>query len=225
MNDYLSDEQQVEVIRRWWSENGTVILAGVGLGVLGLFGWNRYQAATETTAAEASAVYERLVDAVADGNADLAIASQQELVRDFDGTPYADQAWLAVAKLHMDDGDTEAAAEALRSALTAVDDPTLERVARLRLARVLLYDGAPDEARELIAGVDAGYLDARRNEILGDIELARGDIEAARAAYQAALATPGNPPLIDINLVTMKLNDLPPAAVSDAAEASGEGDS
>lgn len=218
MNDYLSDEQQVEVIRKWWSENGTVIVVGVGLGILGLFGWNRYQAATEATAASASAVYERLIDAVAATNADVAIASQQELVRDFDGTPYADQSWLAIARLHMDLGEAEAAEEALRSAVGTIDDPTLERIARLRLARVLLHAGRADDAHELIAAIDGGHLDARRNEVLGDIELERGNIDAARDAYEAALAAPGNPPLVDVNLVSMKLNDLPPAApVEDAS--------
>ena len=36
MSDYLSDEEQVERLKSWWSENGTFLLASVVVAVLGI---------------------------------------------------------------------------------------------------------------------------------------------------------------------------------------------
>ena len=37
MEIYNSEEQQVEAIKRFWKENGTAIIAGVVLGLGGLY--------------------------------------------------------------------------------------------------------------------------------------------------------------------------------------------
>ena len=42
MSDYLSDEEQVERLKSWWSENGTSLLASLLVAVLGIAGWNYY---------------------------------------------------------------------------------------------------------------------------------------------------------------------------------------
>ena len=42
VSDYLSDEEQVERLKSWWSENGTFLLASVFVAVLGIAGWNYY---------------------------------------------------------------------------------------------------------------------------------------------------------------------------------------
>jgi predicted negative regulator of RcsB-dependent stress response len=39
---YTTEEQQVEVIKSWWKENGTSVLAGTVIGLVGLFGWRYY---------------------------------------------------------------------------------------------------------------------------------------------------------------------------------------
>ncbi len=43
MEIYNSEEQQVEAIKRFWKENGTAIIAGVVLGLGGLYGWRYFQ--------------------------------------------------------------------------------------------------------------------------------------------------------------------------------------
>ena len=44
MDDYLSEKEQIERIRAWWKENGAWIIVGIGIGVLGLAGWNWWKA-------------------------------------------------------------------------------------------------------------------------------------------------------------------------------------
>ena len=36
MEVYTTEEQQVEVIKEWWKENGTSVIAGTVIGLVGL---------------------------------------------------------------------------------------------------------------------------------------------------------------------------------------------
>ena len=44
MDDLLSEKEQIENMRTWWSEYGNYVIAGVAIGAMSLFGINRYQA-------------------------------------------------------------------------------------------------------------------------------------------------------------------------------------
>ena len=95
----------------------------------------------------------------------------------------------------------------------------LEPVVASRLARVLAYRNAPEAALEVLDRVgDGGEFAPLIAEVRGDIHAALGDAEAARAAYQAAIDNPGEPQLIDVALVEMKLADLgsAPTVAADA---------
>lgn len=216
MDEFSSEQEQVDALRKWWAENGKVIFFGIGLGILGLFGWNRYQNNLEQTAAQASTVYSRLLDAVSRGDTDVAVASQNELDRDFSSTPYAAQGLLAMARLHLDNGQPDSARDALAILVEANAPAELILVAKLRLARVLLYLTQPDEALAAIANVDAGNFQARFDEVRGDIAVVKSDPDTARMAYQSAIDNAGTQPLINVDLVEMKLAALQPGAAADS---------
>ena len=38
MNDYATEEQQVEAIKSWWQENGKAVVLGAVIGLGGLWG-------------------------------------------------------------------------------------------------------------------------------------------------------------------------------------------
>ena len=54
MSDYLSDEEQVERLKSWGSENGTFLLASVFVAVLGIAGWNYYGSYQEDAGEQSS---------------------------------------------------------------------------------------------------------------------------------------------------------------------------
>ena len=221
MND-LSEKETVEAIRNWWQENGKFIIAGIVLGVGGLIGWNQWQAHEAEEAESASAAFEKLVDAVERGNEYDAKAAAATLAEQYGATPYALQAHLAMAKFYMDQGESEQAATELRS-LVEAGEPPLSLIARHRLARVLLYQDRPEEALEVLEVLDTGAFRPRFLELRGDAEFALGRVEAAREAWTAAIAEPGDPPLIDLRLVQMKLDELGAPAVAEAGAAAPEG--
>ena len=39
MEQFATEEQQVEAIKRFWKEHGTAIIVGAALGLGGLWGW------------------------------------------------------------------------------------------------------------------------------------------------------------------------------------------
>ena len=64
MDEYLTDQQQAEKLQRWWKENGVFVIAGLVIGVGGLFGWRQWQDYKLEQAENASAVYEQLILAI-----------------------------------------------------------------------------------------------------------------------------------------------------------------
>ena len=218
MDEFLSEKEQLEIFRQWWRENGWYLVGGISLGVIGLFGWNRYNAYVDTRAEEAAAIYVELREAVGDDNAGSARNLLTELREDFPASPYTDQGGLLLGLMRLDAGQVDNAIEDFRFVMETTSDPELALIARLRLARVLAQDESFEEALAVL-DIAPGSFAARYNEVRGDIHAALGDAESARAAYSAAL-NDQETGLVDRNLVQMKLDDLPGAGVTEVPEAS-----
>lgn len=218
MND-RSEQEQLEELKTWWQENRWFILGGLALGIAVMVGWNVWQDRRAQAGLEASNRYESLVEQIADDNIEPAAELASDLYRRYDATPYAAQARLAMARLYMDRGRDQDAAETLRPLATAGDD-VLNLVARLRLANVLLYQDKPQQVIELIGTPGETAFKARFNEVLGDAHHALGNLDEASDAYQAVLADGSASQTVNTRLVRMKLDDLPqPSAASDAPAA------
>ncbi len=208
MDEYLSEKEQIERIRAWWKENGAWIIVGVGVGVLGLAGWNWWQGHKIRQAEEASAVYASLNSAAVEGLIDDARSSLDRLAEDYDGTPYLDQGRLTLAAALVDADRSAEAADLLQQVMEQADDPELSLVARLRLARLLASTGESDRALDVATVADAGTFSAALNEVRGDVLAGKGDTDAARRAYQQALEDVVDGGVVDETFVRMKLEAL-----------------
>lgn len=217
MDEFLSEKEQIEIFRQWWRENGWYLVGGIGIGVLGLLGWNRYNAYVDTQAEEAAAIYVELREAVGDDDMGGARNLLNELRDDFPSSPYTDQGGLLVALVRLDAGQVDGAIDELRWVMETTGDPELALIARLRLARVLAQDEAYEEALTLL-DVAPGSFSARYNEVRGDIHAALGDADSARAAYSAALNAEETG-FVDRNLVQLKMDALSAAAAPPAQSA------
>jgi predicted negative regulator of RcsB-dependent stress response len=218
VDELLSEKEQIEAMRGWWRENGRYIISGVVIGVGLLLGWNYWTDQKASSELEASQIYETLVDEVAAGNAEAAQTIATDLYENHASTVYADQARLAMARLYMDKGRDEDAATELQALLDAGGDSPETMVARVRLARILLYQEKPQEAIDLLQGFSDTAFAARYSEALGDAYVALGRSDDARDAYTLALADNPNAPTVNRTLVQMKINDLPRADVGSGEE-------
>ena len=223
--DDLSEKEQIEEIRRWWSEYGWFVIGGVVIGVALLLGWNYFQGQKYAERQEASTLFETLIDHVDDGNAEAAETVLNDLTTNYPQTVYAAQSQMAVARLYMDQNRDQDAADALQSVIDSDAGDELKHIARLRLARIFLYQEKAQEVVDLLSAQDESPFSASYNEVIGDAQLALGNVGAAEAAYQKVLADPDAQGTVDLALVQWKLIDLPviePAAglpeADDAAE-------
>ena len=207
MDELLSEKEQIERMRTWWSEYGAYVVGGVVLGAAILFGFNYYQSSQVQAEVAASVLYDNLTEQVVGGDLEAAEATARELSDKHAGSSYAAQSHLAMARLYMDKNRDLDAAASLRGLLDMDGYEAFKSIARLRLARVLLYQDQPEEVLTLLEGQGTDAFAARYAEVRGDAYVALGRFNEARSAYEAALME--QLPVVDQALVQLKLLDLP----------------
>ena len=212
---YDTDEEQIEAIKRWWSENGNSLLMGIAVVVVGVFGWRQWQSSQQAGAEQASNLYQQIME-VGSGNAAAELPEEQfstaaflneQLRSEHDDSIYARYGALFMAKLHVDAGDLDSAEAQLSWILDNPDlgmfqsvDQSLLLTARLRLARVLLAQGEAQRALDLLGAVEPGPFAAAYAEAEGDAWIALGEQDNARAAYQRAQESGSASPLVELKL-------------------------
>lgn len=218
MDDYLSEQEQWEEVKGWvreglpWFIGAVVVVAGAWSG------WKAWQSHREGQYAAAAAQYEQLVRALDRNDEPQAASLADQLVRDYAGSGYADQAQLALARLQVERNELAPALERLQKVLAGTKDAELRPLVRLRIARLQLQQGQADATLATLAagGSDLGAFAPRYAELRGDALLAKGDREGALKAYReaqgdsgaagaassAAASQPGN------ELLALKINDL-----------------
>ena len=193
MDHNLTDEERLDLVKKWWKENGGSIITGVILGLAVLFGGKAWFAYQDNKATAASDVYAIMMSALETGN-DAAVRDKAGmLLSDYSATPYATLAALTLARINIEGEELSAARSHLQWVLDNTSSDIMHDMARLRMARVLLAMDDPDAAQAMLDQTPPlSSFEALYSEMRGDIDLARGDTAAANKAYQAALAATDN---------------------------------
>lgn len=215
MSEQLTDEEQVEALKKWWKENGTAIIVGILIGIsaiVGFWKWNEY---TETQAKAASLLYDNFVMALSDEKADVT-NSYDSLRKDYEGTSYAALAALRMAAADYEKGETDNAITHLQWATEHPGHESIQHIARIRLSELYVAEDKLDEAEALLKGVTEPAFDAQYQAVRGDLYNKRGNTDKARAAYQLAL-TSSSFSGKQREFVQMKLDDLGGAPESEKA--------
>ena len=205
MAEYETEEQQVEAIKEWWKQNGIAVISGAVLGIAALVGWRGWSWHQEKQATEASDIFTVMQEAI-NKNDSAALQVQAKSLRDnYASTPYASLAVLHEAKIQNENGDHAAAEESLRWVLNNSKQDSVQDIARLRLARLLLANDKVDEAQSMVNVEMSDAYASLLNEIRGDIFVAKGELEQARKAYDQAMLTAGGS---GVEFLELKRNDL-----------------
>ncbi|MBP8112331.1 YfgM family protein [Aeromonas media] len=209
MEVYTTEEQQVEVIKSWWKENGTSVLAGTVIGLVGLFGWRYYNELQQTNQEAASQAYNAMTAQLAKGD-DAALEQAKSFISAHQGDAYAELAALQLAAAAVKAGKLDLAAEQL-TLVAASGDESIKPIAALRLARVLKDQGKADEALAQLGKINNDAFKAQVAEVRGDVLLGQGKPEEARDAYQVAADAGGLQSSAELKL---KMDDLALPAVT-----------
>ncbi|WNV06481.1 tetratricopeptide repeat protein [Candidatus Methylospira mobilis] len=206
MEIYLSEEERVEALKRWWKENRRAVVVGVLLGVAVILGWNTWQSTRLHKAEEASSVYQQLIKASEAKQGDSVLKLSERLAGNYPGTAYASLAVLFRARQQVNAGDLPAAQRTLQALLESTKDEGLQHLARLRLVSVLLATGHGDEALNLLQALKP----EQEGEFGSQYAVAKGDVYAALnrpsdavQAYQEAVRLGDVSPLLQLKLTDL----------------------
>ncbi|WP_067585572.1 YfgM family protein [Endozoicomonas ascidiicola] len=223
---YQSDDEQVQLLKNLWKDYGQPVILGVAITLASVSGYKYWQKTQSQQIAEASSLYQNLLDTVqVDQQNQLAALSLQSLTEeqkatvnhlvttlqsDFEDSQYAAFATLFLAQQQVQDGQLEAARASLEWVLAQKPAPEVNTMATLRLARVLLAESDENgqKALDLLTGLTSEKTyQATIESVKGDAWLALGNRVKAEQAYQtavdAARENGQNRPLLQL-----KLDDL-----------------
>jgi predicted negative regulator of RcsB-dependent stress response len=205
--DYLTDDEQLEVVKRLIAEYAPWLIGGVLVGAGLFFGIRYFQNYNNQRAYKAAVQFSAMTAALQANDAAKTRQIADGLIKGFPSSPYADQAQLALARLEVDGGHEDRATAPLTQVMNGSKDSELRQIARLRLARILTDQGKPDEAIKTLAVPAPAAFAARYHEVRGDAYFAKKDAADAVTEYKAALSG-ADASGINAALLELKIQDL-----------------
>lgn len=232
MSAHLTDEEQLEALKRWWKEYGSSTMASIAIALAGYFGWQFWQNTQQANAEAASAVYQQMMEAtqvqagegISEESAATARHLAGELKSQYGSSLYAQQAGLLLAKLAVEANNLDLAATELNWVLEQNPEQGVVVLTRLRLAKVRYAQEDYDQVLVELKAVEPGAFVSAYEELKGDALLVTGSQQEAKASYQLAFTSLLEAEGARRELLQMKLDDLKIAVNSsgNTAESSKE---
>ena len=183
----LEEQEQISELKAWWEQYGKLVTTLAVAAALASVGWQGFQWYRSKQASEAGVLYFAVQQAAEHGDAQKAREAAGQLIEKYSGTGYAGMAALLSAGAQVSAGERKNARAHLEWLADKGNDPALKDIARLRLASVLLDEGAHDDALARLQVEPVAALRPRFDDLRGDVLAASGKAPDARAAYQRAL--------------------------------------
>jgi predicted negative regulator of RcsB-dependent stress response len=202
-----SDQEQVELLKKWWHTSGRYILTGICFGLAFLGAWRGYQNYLDQQSEEASALYQMgLVDVKA-GRGKEAMEKGKALLTDHANSAYALYSSLSMARLAVSQKDYAGARKFLDFVIERSKDAELRRLARARVAEIQLAEGKADQALATLDAMEPAASTDPYVELRGDCLLALGKRDEAIATYRKVIAN-AKTSHQDATSAHLKLEDL-----------------
>ena len=217
MDQYRTEEEQVEALRRWWDENGKSTIAAIVIALAAGFGWQTWKANDQSAQENASDIYQAMIQIVGAGDTspgqlETGVGLAEQLKSEYSGSTYAQFAGLHLARLAVAENDLAEAEAQLRWVLgKAAKGTDTAQVAQMRLARVVAASGDTDQALAILEQGGEGPYQASYAVARGDILLALGRKDEAREAYSnARMLVTSSQGQVNLPTLEQKLQSLTP---------------
>ncbi|WP_413737510.1 YfgM family protein [Sodalis sp. RH21] len=205
MEVYSSENEQREVLVRFFADNGKALVIGVVIGIAALVGW-RYWHNHQNDAMMASSASWQQVNTALTSDANQQGVDAAQKFADVNNNNYGALTSMDLARFYVDKGDFAAAEKQLEKALTQTKEDNLRSLINIRLARVQIQAKNVDGALKTLGNITHEGWSALVEDARGDAQVIKGNNQAAREAYDKALKA--NPPQALQALLRMKLNNL-----------------
>lgn len=192
MSDYLSDKEQIQLIKDWWKKYGSTVLLGIIVFVAANLGMRYWRADQAQNVLRSSQSYGQLVAAWDQNKNEQIKLYGNYLMKYFPRSSYASFSGLLLAKKAVEEGSLNEAYSDLTWVIKHTKYRSLRQIARLRAARVLAGENKIAEGLKLLQTVDDDAYLTAINETRGDLLLKQGDQKAAYLAYEEARKNPAS---------------------------------
>lgn len=207
MTEYLTEQEQIELLKNWIKQYSLVILAGVLIAIVAMSAWRFWDQRQNKTLDHASSVYDEMLTMRAQNEPGEMIIQTKKLFSHYEKTTYGKMAALMLARTAAVKSNYTEAEKQLQWVIDNTKVPALRQIARLRLARLLITQGKPDDSLSLLKKVDDKSFSGLIDEVRGDAYLAKNDTTHAREAYQLAITELPNAEVVR-PLLQMKYDNL-----------------
>jgi predicted negative regulator of RcsB-dependent stress response len=211
LTEYLTEQEQVELLKQWIKQYSLVILAGLLLSLVTITGWRWWQARQVRILNHASAIFDEMLTARAQNDAANIQIQSDKLVSQYSKTPYAQMAAFMLSRDAVYQKKYGEAEKQLNWVIEHSGIASFRQIARIRLARIYINDNKADEALKVLKTVDDKSFNGLTDEVRGDAQLAANNPDKAREAYKLALQELPNAEVIR-PLLQMKYDNLAPSA-------------
>jgi predicted negative regulator of RcsB-dependent stress response len=205
--DEYDNYEQSERVQKWLRENGLSIVAGIAIGLVGIFGWQQWRNHQARNESAASQLYKQAQIALLSGKPDIASQLTEQLMTDYPKSPYAVFAVTDRAKQQVLAKQLDKAEVSLEWAESHAGDPVLKSLTQLRIAQVELARDNGAAALSTLDRIPANNYQGLAQELRGDVLVKLGRSDDARKAYQAALSALSEE-APQRGVLQMKLDDL-----------------
>ena len=187
MSVYMTEEEQLESIKKWWKQYGNLVTVVLSLILFGIAGYRYLNWHQDKLTQQASVAYEQMMVALSNQNIKAVRAYANELIHEHNRTVYADAAHMTLAKIYVSKNKVEQAREDLQAVATDSKMSTLKQIAKIRIARIFAAEKSYTNAlKELSSVHDNTYLPVI-NELKGDIYGATGQYQESMNSYKQTL--------------------------------------
>jgi len=208
VDENLTEEQQIEQLKRLWKEYGFAIVLGALIALSISFAWRFYNNYKTTRAEHAAIVYEQTMGDLLNGQTSAAIAQAKKLIKKFKSTPYASLSAFVLAQNAVESNKLDEAVKRLQWIIVHGNTKTFRDLARIRLARIYVEQTKSDDAIKLLKSVKSPEFIGLTAKVRGDAYLKLNQTDQARQAYQEAVDhLPASSGIYD--LAKMALYNLP----------------
>jgi len=186
MDNYETEEQQVEAIKKWWQENFKMVVVASLMGLTAIVGVQQWKQNKVVNAQTASVEYDHILNSAKSKKDEVIKEQVNTLVNDYSAYPYAELSSMLEATQMINAGQLAKAEEKYQWVIDHSQMQTLQHISRVRLASLMASQGKNEQALQVL-NTEEGSFKGSYLEVKGDILVALKRVDEARSAYDQAL--------------------------------------